>query len=101
MPLVKVSVNSDTGCSQCVCVCVLESVFAAFGLKLVLNGVSTGANILKGRVFTNEMINLRLSNDKVHLYCFKITTSTIVLSTIVLSTTYTHTHTRSVCGVAV
>ena len=79
------------------CVCVLESVFAAFGLKLVLNGVSTGANILKGRVFTNEMINLRLSNDKVRTYCFKITTSTIVLST-----TYTHTpHTRSVCGVAV
>ena len=41
-----------------------ECVFAGFGLKLVLNAVSTGANILKGRVCGNEMINLRLSNDK-------------------------------------
>ena len=43
----------------------VESVFAGFGLKLVLNGVSTGANITKGRVYGNTMINLTLSNDKV------------------------------------
>jgi N-acetylmuramic acid 6-phosphate (MurNAc-6-P) etherase len=41
-----------------------ESVFAGFGLKLVLNAVSTGANIMKGRVHGNTMINLTLSNDK-------------------------------------
>ncbi|CAI8015335.1 Glucokinase regulatory protein [Geodia barretti] len=41
-----------------------ECVFAGFALKLVLNAISTGANILKGRVYGNEMINLRLSNDK-------------------------------------
>ena len=39
--------------------------FAGFGLKLVLNAVSTGANIMKGRVHGNTMINLTLSNDKV------------------------------------
>ena len=44
----------------------VESVFAGFGLKLVLNAVSTGANIMKGRVHGNTMINLTLSNDKVH-----------------------------------
>ena len=42
----------------------VECVFAGFALKLVLNAISTGANILKGRVYGNEMINLRLSNDK-------------------------------------
>jgi N-acetylmuramic acid 6-phosphate (MurNAc-6-P) etherase len=41
-----------------------ESVFAGFGLKLVLNAVSTGANIMKGRVHGNMMINLTLANDK-------------------------------------
>ncbi len=46
-----------------------ESVFAGFGLKLVLNAVSTGANILKGRVYGNTMVNLTLSNDKVVRVC--------------------------------
>ena len=49
-------------------VAVSESVFAGFGLKLVLNAVSTGANIIKGRVHGNTMINLTLSNDKVTKY---------------------------------
>ncbi len=44
-----------------------EPVFAAFALKLILNVISTGANILKGRVYGNTMINLTVANDKVQL----------------------------------
>ncbi len=54
--------------SVCVCVCVCvypESLFGGFALKLVLNAISTGANILKGRVYQNMMINLKVANDKV------------------------------------
>lgn len=43
----------------------LESIFAGFALKLVLNAISTGANVLKGRVYGNTMINLTVANDKV------------------------------------
>ena len=43
----------------------LESIFAGFALKLVLNAISTGANVLKGRVYRNTMINLTVANDKV------------------------------------
>lgn len=42
-----------------------ESIFAGFALKLVLNAISTGANVLKGRVYGNTMINLTVANDKV------------------------------------
>lgn len=42
-----------------------EPLFAGFALKLVLNAISTGANILKGKVFKNAMINLTVANDKV------------------------------------
>lgn len=31
---------------------------ADFALKLVLNAVSTGANVIKGAVYGNSMINL-------------------------------------------
>lgn len=41
--------------------------FAGFAVKLVLNAISTGANILKGRVFGNSMVNLTVANDKVHV----------------------------------
>eukprot|EP00051_Salpingoeca_urceolata_P001511 m.41479 g.41479 ORF g.41479 m.41479 type:complete len:602 (+) comp11463_c0_seq3:16-1821(+) len=37
---------------------------AMFALKLILNGISTGANILKGSVVGNSMINLTVSNNK-------------------------------------
>ena len=43
-----------------------EPLFAGFALKLVLNAISTGANVMKGRVYGNTMINLTVSNDKVH-----------------------------------
>ena len=42
-----------------------EPLFAGFALKLILNAISTGANILKGKVFRNTMINLTVANDKV------------------------------------
>ena len=45
----------------------LEPLFAAFALKLILNAVSTGANILRGRVYHNMMVNLKVANDKVLL----------------------------------
>ncbi|XP_064391978.1 glucokinase regulatory protein-like [Halichondria panicea] len=41
-----------------------EDLLAGFALKLILNAISTGANILKGRVFGNRMINLTVANDK-------------------------------------
>ncbi len=43
-----------------------EPIFAGFAMKLIVNAISTGANILKGRVYGNTMINLTLANDKVH-----------------------------------
>ena len=43
----------------------LEDIFAGFALKLILNAISTGANVLKGRVYGNRMINLTVANDKV------------------------------------
>jgi len=43
----------------------LEPLFAGFALKLILNAISTGANIMKGRVYGNKMINLTVANDKV------------------------------------
>ena len=43
-----------------------EDLLAGFALKLILNAISTGANILKGRVFGNRMINLTVANDKVY-----------------------------------
>lgn len=42
-----------------------EPLFAGFALKLILNAISTGANIMKGKVFRNTMINLTVANDKV------------------------------------
>ena len=42
-----------------------EPLFAGIALKLILNAVSTGANILKGKLFRNTMINLTVANDKV------------------------------------
>lgn len=36
----------------------------AFALKLVLNVVSTGANVIRGAVYGNTMINLTVSNNK-------------------------------------
>ena len=42
-----------------------EPLFAGFALKLILNAISTGANVMKGKVIGNTMINLTVANDKV------------------------------------
>ena len=34
-------------------------------MKLAVNAISTCANVLKGRVYGNAMINLTVANDKV------------------------------------
>lgn len=39
-------------------------IFADFAVKLVLNAVTTCANVLKGRVYGNTMINLTVANSK-------------------------------------
>lgn len=38
--------------------------WADFSTKLLLNAVTTGANVLKGAVYGNSMINLTVSNNK-------------------------------------
>ena len=40
------------------------SLWAEFSTKLLLNAVTTGANVLKGAVYGNSMINLTVSNNK-------------------------------------
>lgn len=37
---------------------------AEFSIKLVLNAITTGAHILKGTIYGNRMINLKVSNNK-------------------------------------
>eukprot|EP00052_Salpingoeca_macrocollata_P020553 m.173075 g.173075 ORF g.173075 m.173075 type:complete len:639 (+) comp21291_c0_seq7:49-1965(+) len=41
-------------------------VYAEFALKLVLNVITTGANVMKGAVYGNRMINLTVSNNKLY-----------------------------------
>jgi N-acetylmuramic acid 6-phosphate (MurNAc-6-P) etherase len=38
--------------------------FGELSLKLVLNAITTGAHVLKGTIYGNRMINLRVSNNK-------------------------------------
>ena len=40
--------------------------YAEFSTKLVLNALTTGAHILAGKVYSNRMIDLRLSNSKLY-----------------------------------
>ncbi|GAB1598535.1 glucokinase regulatory protein-like [Argonauta hians] len=42
----------------------LSMMFCEFTTKLVVNAISTGAHILKGKVFENIMVDLKLSNNK-------------------------------------
>ncbi|XP_028395612.1 glucokinase regulatory protein-like [Dendronephthya gigantea] len=51
----KVSSKYDNFVSQCT---------AEVSLKWVINAISTGAHILKGKVFQNNMIDLKLTNGK-------------------------------------
>lgn len=34
-------------------------------MKLLCNAITTGAHVLKGKVFENRMIDVRVSNNKV------------------------------------
>eukprot|EP00049_Salpingoeca_infusionum_P009545 m.161685 g.161685 ORF g.161685 m.161685 type:complete len:589 (-) comp14364_c1_seq9:299-2065(-) len=54
---------------SCVCNCDVvsvshEPIFGHFALKLLLNAISTGANVIRGAVVGNTMINLTVSNNK-------------------------------------
>ncbi|MFH0794616.1 MAG: hypothetical protein V2A74_11355 [bacterium] len=40
--------------------------YAEFSTKLILNALTTGAHILAGKVYSNRMIDLRLSNSKLY-----------------------------------
>jgi len=51
---------------------VTEPLFGGFALKLIVNAISTGANVLKGRVYGNTMINLTVANDKVSCYRYSV-----------------------------
>ena len=63
---------------------VTEPLFGGFALKLIVNAVSTGANVLKGRVYGNTMINLTVANDKVSCYGYRIHTHVSGLVGIIL-----------------
>jgi len=47
-------------------------VFAEIGYKFILNSISTGAQIQKGRVFKNTMINVGPTNNKLFYRCIGI-----------------------------
>src|SRR5688500_1059693 len=38
--------------------------FAECSLKLILNAISTGAHVIKGCIFKNRMIDVKVSNNK-------------------------------------
>jgi len=40
--------------------------FSELALKLIINALSTGANILAGKVYENRMIDLKISNSKLY-----------------------------------
>ena len=48
--------------------------FSDIALKICLNAISTGAHVLNGYVYTNYMINLRLSNVKLFFRACSIVT---------------------------
>ena len=58
---------------------VTEPLFGGFALKLIINAISTGANVLKGRVYGNTMINLTVANDKVSCYGYSLNHSEVQL----------------------
>ena len=45
------------------------SAYASIALKVALNALSTGAQVLAGRVLSNRMINVTPSNQKLFLRC--------------------------------
>jgi len=40
--------------------------YAEFALKLTVNALTTGAHVLTGKVYSNRMIDLRISNNKLY-----------------------------------
>lgn len=57
-----------------------STAFCEFAAKLVLNAISTGAHILKGKVFQNIMVDLKLSNNKLYHRAIGILTEIMELS---------------------
>ncbi|CAI9722430.1 glucokinase regulatory protein-like [Octopus vulgaris] len=57
-----------------------STAFCEFAAKLVLNAISTGAHILKGKVFQNIMVDLKLSNNKLYHRAIGILTDFTELS---------------------
>jgi N-acetylmuramic acid 6-phosphate (MurNAc-6-P) etherase len=51
--------------------------FGEFSLKLILNAISTGAHILRGMIYTNKMINMKVSNSKLYERTLKIISSVV------------------------
>jgi N-acetylmuramic acid 6-phosphate (MurNAc-6-P) etherase len=48
------------------------SAFSEMAMKLILNGITTGAHVLAGKVFSNYMIDLRITNSKLYERAIKI-----------------------------
>mmetsp|Transcript_44749 Transcript_44749/g.72864 ORF Transcript_44749/g.72864 Transcript_44749/m.72864 type:complete len:400 (-) Transcript_44749:170-1369(-) len=46
--------------------CGLERLLGGFAIKLVLNAITTGAHVLKGKVFQGKMIDVKVSNNKLY-----------------------------------
>jgi len=49
-------------------------------VKLVLNAITTGAHVLAGKVFSNRMVDLRISNNKLFHRTVSIITDLIGVS---------------------
>uniref|UniRef100_A0A8C8FKN3 SIS domain-containing protein n=1 Tax=Oncorhynchus tshawytscha TaxID=74940 RepID=A0A8C8FKN3_ONCTS len=49
--------------SDCLCVCVCQWELSS---KLVLNAVSTGSHVLKGKIYRNHMVDLQVTNSKLY-----------------------------------
>jgi N-acetylmuramic acid 6-phosphate (MurNAc-6-P) etherase len=87
-----VIVNGDTGNAQRhVEICVAPKVgpegfvrnapiFAEYAMKLVLNAITTGGHVLKGKVYQNRMIDLRISNNKLYYRTIRIVSTIMGVS---------------------
>ncbi len=42
------------------------NVLAEFATKLIINGITTGAHVISGKVYQNRMIDLKISNTKLY-----------------------------------
>ncbi|XP_072307022.1 glucokinase regulatory protein [Eucyclogobius newberryi] len=56
----KVGINSSTGSQS------LQRMQWELSTKLMLNAVSTGAHVLRGKIYQNDMIDLQVTNSKLY-----------------------------------